>query len=70
MSLSLRAGTCGLGEQQCMSGTSFGLLLVLAAGLLNSVYAVLVRRMPRWEFENLWLIYSVVGMGILGWAVA
>jgi len=53
-----------------MPEATFGLLLVLAAGLLNSVYAVPVRRMPRWEFENIWLIYSVVGMGIVSWAVA
>jgi len=45
-------------------------MLVLAAGLLNSVYAVPVRRMVRWEFENIWLVYSVVGMGVVGWTVA
>ena len=53
-----------------MTGTSFGLLLVLAAGLLNSVYTVPMCRMSRWEFENTWLIYSVVGMGFTGWLVA
>jgi len=53
-----------------MPEATFGLLFVLAAGLLNSVYAVPIRRMPRWEFENIWLIYSVVGMGILSWMVA
>ena len=53
-----------------MSETSFGVLLVMAAGLLNSVYAVPIRRMPRWEFENTWLVYSAVGMGFVGWTVA
>jgi L-rhamnose-H+ transport protein len=53
-----------------MHEMTFGLFLVLAAGLLNSIYAIPVRRMSRWEFENTWLIYSLVGMGIISWTVA
>ena len=47
-----------------------GLMLVVAAGLLNSVYGVPMKKTEKWAFENVWLVYSVVAMGIVSWMVA
>ena len=47
-----------------------GLALVLSAGALNGSYALPMKKTRRWEFENTWLIYSVIAMLVLNWAIA
>src|ERR1017187_2940738 len=39
-----------------------GLALVLFGGLLNGSFALPMKRMPGWKWENTWLVYSLVGM--------
>ncbi len=47
-----------------------GLLVVGLAGALNGTYALPLKRTTRWAWENTWLVYSVVGMVVMSWAVA
>jgi L-rhamnose-H+ transport protein len=47
-----------------------GLGLVLLGGFLQGSFALPMKRMPRWRWENTWLVYSVAGMILLPWAVA
>ncbi|MEX2170244.1 MAG: L-rhamnose/proton symporter RhaT [Pirellulales bacterium] len=47
-----------------------GLALVLSAGTLNGSYALPMKKTTRWKFENTWLVYSVVAMLVLNWAIA
>ena len=44
-----------------------GLLLVLSGGVLNGSFAVPMKRTSVWRWENIWLVYSVIGMVILPW---
>lgn len=47
-----------------------GFLLVIAAGALNGSFALPMKRTSRWAWENTWLVYSIVGMVVVNWAVA
>lgn len=47
-----------------------GLGLVLLGGFLQGSFALPMKRMPAWCWENTWLVYSVTGMIVLPWAVA
>lgn len=44
--------------------------MVALAGALNGTYALPLKRTKNWAWENTWLVYSVVGMVVAGWAVA
>jgi L-rhamnose-H+ transport protein len=41
--------------------------LVLLGGFLQGSFALPMKRMTRWRWENTWLVYSVAGMLILPW---
>lgn len=47
-----------------------GLLIVILAGAMNGSFALPMKGTSRWAFENTWLVYSVVGMLVLNWAIA
>jgi L-rhamnose-H+ transport protein len=47
-----------------------GVALVLFGGLLNGSFALPMKRMPAWKWENTWLVYSVVGMLLAPWLFA
>jgi L-rhamnose-H+ transport protein len=47
-----------------------GLLLVVLAGAMNAAYVLPTKSTPKWTFENTWLVYSVVAMLGLSWAIA
>src|SRR6266700_5492792 len=46
-----------------------GLGLVLLGGLLQGSFALPMKRMPAWRWENTWLVYSVAGMIVVPWAL-
>ena len=48
----------------------WGLTLVFAGGLLNGSFAAPMKRLSVWRWENIWLVYSIVGLLILPWAIA
>jgi L-rhamnose-H+ transport protein len=49
-------------------GSAIG--LVLLGGFLQGSFALPMKRITRWRWENTWLVYSVAGMVLLPWAVA
>lgn len=44
-----------------------GLMFVLLGGLLQGSFALPMKRMPGWRWENTWLVYSVAGMIVFPW---
>ena len=44
-----------------------GLAAVVLAGMLQGLFAVPMKYAPRWNYENIWLIFSLVGMVVLPW---
>ncbi len=44
-----------------------GLAAVVLAGVLQGFFAVPMKYAPRWNYENIWLIFSLVGMVVLPW---
>jgi L-rhamnose-H+ transport protein len=47
-----------------------GVGLVLFGGMLNGSFALPMKRMPGWRWENTWLVFSVVGMLLAPWLFA
>lgn len=37
-------------------------LTVVVGGLLHGSFALPMKRMAQWKWENIWLVYSVVGL--------
>jgi L-rhamnose-H+ transport protein len=48
----------------------WGLLLVSLGGALNGSFAAPMKRLSAWRWENIWLVYSVIGLLILPWILA
>src|SRR5438132_14381081 len=44
-----------------------GLVAVILAGLLQGLFVVPMKYAPRWNYENVWLIFSLGGMVLLPW---
>src|SRR5579859_704853 len=44
--------------------------LALFGGFLQGSFALPMKRMPSWRWENTWLIYSIAGLVVLPWATA
>src|SRR5207244_4709135 len=44
-----------------------GLAAVVLAGVLKGLFAVPMKYAPRWNYENIWLIFSLMGMVVLPW---
>ena len=44
-----------------------GLAAVVLAGVLQGLFAVPMKYAPRWNYENIWLIFSLMGMVVLPW---
>jgi L-rhamnose-H+ transport protein len=44
-----------------------GLTAVVLAGVLQGLFAVPMKYARRWNYENIWLIFSLVGMVVLPW---
>lgn len=46
---------------------SLAIGLVLVGGFLQGSFALPMKRMTRWRWENTWLVYSVAGLVVLPW---
>jgi L-rhamnose-H+ transport protein len=44
-----------------------GLAAVILAGILQGLFAVPMKFAPRWNYENVWLAFSLSGMIVLPW---
>jgi L-rhamnose-H+ transport protein len=47
-----------------------GFLLILIAAAMNGAYAIPMKFMPRWKWENIWLLWTVLSLWILPLALA
>jgi L-rhamnose-H+ transport protein len=47
-----------------------GLSAVLIAGLLQGMYALPMKFLAGWGYENIWLVFSMWGMIVLPWCLA
>ena len=47
-----------------------GVALGLGAGLVNGVFLLPMRYTRKWEWENSWLIFTVMSTGVLPWVAA
>src|SRR6266404_5028831 len=49
-----------------------GFLLILIAAAMNGAYAIPMKFMSRWKWENIWLVWTVLSLWalplVLGWA--
>lgn len=48
----------------------WGVALVFVGGILNGSFAAPMKRLSAWRWENIWLVYSVVGLLFLPWVIA
>jgi len=44
-----------------------GLAAVVFAGVLQGLFAVPMKYAPRWNYEHIWLTYSLAGMVVMPW---
>jgi len=44
-----------------------GLAAVVLAGVLQGLFAVPMKYARRWNYEHIWLTYSLAGMVVLPW---
>jgi len=52
------------------SSLSIGITLTLLAGLMSGNCMLPMKFAQRWKWENIWLIFSVVSLVVLPWALA
>lgn len=52
------------------SSLGWGIGLVVLGGFLNGSFALPMKRMPAWPWENTWLIYSLAGLVVVPWSLA
>ena len=53
-----------------MSDVSLGVLIALAAGLVNGSFAAPTKYTTRWKWENIWAVWAVVALFITPWLLA
>ena len=49
---------------------TYGIIGVLIGGILNGSFVAPMKKLPRWQWENSWLIYSIAGLLVIPWAAA
>jgi len=47
-----------------------GMAIILVSGAMNAAFALPMKRARSWKWENLWLVFSVVGIFLVPWALA
>ena len=48
----------------------FGMAVILVSGAMNAAFALPMKYSRSWKWENLWLVFSVVGIFMVPWALA
>jgi len=48
----------------------FGMAVILVSGALNAGFAMPMKMSRTWKWENLWLVFSVVGIFMVPWSLA
>lgn len=49
---------------------TYGIIGVLIGGILNGSFVAPMKKLPRWQWENSWLVYSIAGLLVIPWAAA
>ncbi len=49
---------------------NLGALLAVLAGIVHGSWALPMKRLPKWKWENMWLVYSIVGLIVVPLALA
>lgn len=52
-----------------MPGASLGIFLSALAGILNGSFAAPTKYARRWNWENIWAVWAIVGMVIFPWVL-
>ena len=52
-----------------MAVDTSAVLLIAAGGMCGGLFTTPIGWMPSWEWENVWLIYSIFGMLVWPWAL-
>lgn len=47
-----------------------GVIAVVVGGMFQGIFAVPMKYVPQWRYENIWLVYSFSGMVVLPWMMA
>ncbi|MGH9398221.1 MAG: L-rhamnose/proton symporter RhaT [Terriglobia bacterium] len=47
-----------------------GIVLVLIGGVLNGSFALPMKKLPAWRWENTWLVYAIFGTLVVPWLLA
>jgi L-rhamnose-H+ transport protein len=63
-------GTLNSVEDAMNENAGLGMLLVLLGGLVHGSWALPMKRIKNWQWENYWLVYSVFGLIVLPMALA
>lgn len=53
-----------------MQETTMGGLILAVAGLMNGSFALPMKGMTRWQWENIWLLWSVLALLLMPWITA
>jgi L-rhamnose-H+ transport protein len=53
-----------------MADVSLGVLIALAAGLVNGSFAAPTKYTTRWKWENIWAVWAVVALFVTPWLLA
>ncbi|MBL7115743.1 MAG: hypothetical protein ISS35_08245 [Kiritimatiellae bacterium] len=53
-----------------MSAFVVGIILVIVAGVLEGLFSMGVTRTPKWKFENIWGIGSLIALVLVPWPLA
>ena len=48
----------------------FGMAVILFSGAMNASFALPMKYSRSWKWENLWLVFSVVGIFLVPWTLA
>lgn len=51
-------------------GLTIALLWVGLAGVMNGSFALPIKHIKRWQFENIWLVFSIWAFALMPWAFA
>ena len=47
-----------------------GLVMAIIGGIMGGSFTVPMKRITKWEWENLWLVWSTVALLLVPWAIA
>jgi L-rhamnose-H+ transport protein len=48
----------------------FGMIIILVSGAMNAGFALPMKYSRSWNWENLWLVFSIVGILLVPWTMA